>query len=572
MSADLDKAQEKVRSFLEDELDKELAARAAQRSDRQREEGDPSNQYPSPDSSGGTEQSSTWQRPTARPIQLRPWTQPVDFWRGTQAPEMRHEWMPPALADLFCGEAETWATDPGIYGMFGTGICAGALSKAIYVQVKEGDPTATRGARLWLVVNAYSGSGKTPILTAMARPLEELQERRLERLGYRQKKYIDDQAIYTKKHAAYISAQVAGTHYDKPEEPHKPATEQLIIKNATLEAIHDILFDLDERGLLGLYDEFTALPTGANQYKKGGNDIEELLKLRDGGRHSINRKGVFHPIKQNSMGIVGGTQPDRISTVIKRMDLTSNGFLQRFNFYNGREAGLDLDRPAHADFARMADIVERIYEMQHDGPVRFSEEAQEIRRSFRIWVHDQRQLPWLSQTLKSHLNKYNDMFAEFCLTYHAIESADERCMTIKPHISERTARRVQALMQDCLYPHAKSFYNDVIEADSEITKHVRYLAGKILGKKWAFIDLTKIAHGWTKWRTFKAWEKRAILTMLSEGGWIQAHDSRGYIEGQQYRATVHPDLLEIFADYAEMESAKLDEMEERRQERMAGED
>ncbi len=502
----------------------------------------------------------------------QPWPAPVDFWRQSQVPEMRHEWMPPALADLFCGEAETWAADPGIYGMFGTGICAGALSNAIHVQVKEGDPRAIRAARLWLIVNAYSGSGKTPILTAMARPLEELQETLLEKVAYQQKKYIDDYDIYQKRRQAYISAQAANTPYERPDEPQRPARGRLIVKNATLEAIPDILVDQGMRGILGLYDEFTSLPSGANQYKKGGNDIEELLKLREGGRNSIDRKGVFTQVIENGMNIIGGTQPDRIRSVIKRMNLTDNGFLQRFNFYTAREAGLDLDRPAHEDFGRMTDIVQRIYEMQCDGPIRFCEEAQEIRRAFRIWVHEQRQLPWLSDAFKSHLNKYGDMFAEFCLTYHAIESADERCMTIKAHISADTAGRVMALMKDCLYQHAKSFYADIIESDSELTKHVRYLAGKILAKQWTTLDITKIAHGWTKWRTLKPWEKRAILTMLTEGGWLQSQDSRGYVEGMQFKARVHPELQAIFADYAEIEAARLEELAELKAERMPGQE
>lgn len=502
----------------------------------------------------------------------QPWPAPVDFWKEAKVPEMRHEWMPPALADLCYGEAETWGSDPGMFGLFGIGICGGALSKAITVQVKEGDSNALKACRLWLCVSGYSGSGKSPALVAMSRPLEHLQERLMDQVAHAVKKYLMDKDIYEAQRRSYVTAKAKGDPANEPTEPFSPTRNRLIVKNITIEAVPEILKDQGKRGILGLYDEMTSFPTGAGQYKPGGNDIEEMLRLRDGGPHIVDRKGVYTRVEENSMNIVGGTQPDRIRQVCKKMSLTNNGFLQRFNFYQAREATLDLDRPAHADFERMADIVERIHGLQHVGPVQFSPGAQSIRRDFRQWCFDQRQIPWISDTFKSHLSKFGDMFAEFCLVYHAIESADERCMTIKPAINQATAKRVQALMTQCLFKHAQGFYGDVLEADGDTIKHVRYLAGKILAKGWTSIDLTKIAQGWTKWRTFKPWEKRAILTMLSEGGWIQPNDARGYIEGIAFKARVHPELITIFEEYVGMEQARLEEMAERRLERMAGED
>lgn len=508
------------------------------------------------------------------------WPEPVDFWREIQVPEMRREWAPPQLADFLFFEAESWGTDPGIYVMYCNGICGGVLSNAIGVQVKDGDEYAVKAARLWIGVSAFSGSGKSPVLASLVRPLEQLQETLMQKVAYLQKKYIDDFDVYQKQRHAYIAkrAENKATPHDAPQEPEKPARNRLIVKNATQEALPDILNDNGNRGILGIYDELTAFPAGAGQYKKGGNDIDEMLKLRDGGPHSVDRKGLFVPVKEYGMPIVGGTQPNRIRSLVKRMDLTSNGFLQRFNFYIAREATLDLDRPAHIDYARLKDILERIYELmpaQHSdgpGPVVFSEGAQKIRRQLNQWCFEQRKPPWLPDALKSHLSKFKDMFAEFCLTYHAIESADEHCAHIKPEISEAIAQRVLTLMQDCLWSHAKAFYTDVLESGGETMEHVRYLAGKILAKGWTTLDLTTIAHGWTKWRKLKDWEKKAILTILQESGWTQSLDPRGYVSGMTYRAKVHPEVLTIFARYVSAEQARLEEMADRRAERMVGED
>jgi len=124
-----------------------------------------------------------------------------------------------------------------------------------------------------------------------------------------------------------VSAKAKNEVAQEPEQPESPTRNRLIVKNATLESLTPILADQGMRGIIGLYDELTSFPTGAGQYKSGGNDIEEMLKLRDGGRHTVDRMGKFTKIHEYAMNIVGGTQPDRIRKVVTRMDLTNNGFL-----------------------------------------------------------------------------------------------------------------------------------------------------------------------------------------------------------------------------------------------------
>lgn len=492
------------------------------------------------------------------------WADPADFWAETRVPEMRHEWMPPALADLFCQEAETWGADPGIFGLFGIGICAGALPNYIQIQVKS-ESNWLKAARLWLIINGFSGSNKSPILVAMARPFEDLQEKLMAEVAWKQKKHKDDKEIYEKQRQAYISARAKGDQATAPEEPEAPARNRLILKNATGEVYPDILAEQGGRGILSFQDELVGLVTGANQYKKGGSDIEEFLKLRDGGRHSVDRKGIVTMISEFGANIVGGTQPDRLRKIVKSHDLTSNGFLQRFNIYNAREATLDLDRPMHPDYARMTDIVERLYHLQHSGPVQFSDAAKQVRLDFRQWAYDERKPDWFNDALRSHLSKFNDFFAEFCLTYHAIECADAHNAFIAPEISEATAQRVSNFMRECLYPHASKVYNEIIGGGGELMQYVRYLAGKILAKAPEHIDAAWIAHGWTKWRTLPDWTKKGILNILCESGWLYCDDPRGYMPGRGIRFQVNPDLQTIFAVYAEKERAYLEDMAERRE-------
>lgn len=496
------------------------------------------------------------------------WPEPLDFWTAPKPPEMRGEWMPEALADLFTHEAETWGADPGIFGMFGIGICAGALPNYIKLQVKDGDANWLKAARLWLAVNGRSGSNKSPILVAMARGLEDLQVKLMAEVAYLQKKHKTDQEIYEKQRQMYISARAKGEAAEEPVEPEAPAKNRLIIKNATIEAYGDILASQGERGILGIIDELISEVTAANQYKRGGSDMEEMLRLRDGGRHSIDRKGVVTMIAEYGAAKVGGTQPDRIRKAVERADLTSNGYLQRWLFYNAREATLDLDRPAHPDYSRMTDIVERLYHLQHSGPVQFSDGAKRVRLEFREWAHHARSHDFISDALRSHISKWPDMFAELSLVYHAIECADHHNAFIAPEIPEATAERVSGLMRHCLFPHAKHFYEEIIDTASDTMKDARYLADKILAKELHSIDLTWIAQGWTKWRTFKPWQKKSILTLLGESGWLRSKDPRGYVDGMTYSAKVNPTVHVQFSAYAEIERARLEDMEERRQAKM----
>lgn len=494
---------------------------------------------------------------------------PTNFWRETKPPEMRSEWMPDALADYFGHEAETWGADPGIFWGYGTGICAGSLSDAVKVRVKPDDPNWLQSARLWLCIAGDSGDNKTPVLSVVLRPLIKLEQVLMERAKSAIEQFNDDQEAYEQQRKRYITAKVDGKTTDRPAAPERPCRNRLIVRNSTLQGLRTVLQDQGDRGILECHDELISVFTGANQFKaKGGDDLQERLKLWDGGYHSFDLNNQLIGIPNWSTSIIGGTQPNKLRTIVGRMGLADDGNMQRFNVYLTRHAALDLERPAHEGHVLFTDIVERLYEMQHQGYVNFSPEAHQIRRDFFIWAHNQRQQPWMNGALKSHLAKYNNFFARFCMTYHGIQCAANHSAYIEPVIPAKIARQVSALLKDCLFRHAECFYNDVLEDSSEVIIDVRRLAEKLLAKNPSTIDLTWITQGWTRWRTFKPWQKKSILTMLAESGWIRPKDPRGYVDGMSYHATVNPRLQDIFAEYVGPIQTRLEEMEDRRQEKM----
>lgn len=520
---------------------------------------------------------SHWQRPELRPSAPFAFPEhPADFWTETKPPVMRHEWMPAALADYFSHESETRGSDPGIFWGFGTGICAGSLSDSVKVRVKPDDPHWLQSARLWIAIAGDSGDNKSPVLTAILRPLRDLEQQLMEQATRAIDQYQDDHEAYEQQRKRYITAKADGkiTKADgkiieRPDAPERPCRNRLIVKNSTLAGLRTVLQDQADRGILEVHDELAGLFTGADQFKaKGGNDLQERLLLWDGGYHSFDLEGRLIGIKNWSTSIVGGTQPNKIRSVVAKMGLSDDGSIQRFNFYLTRHAELDMERPAHDGHKLFADIVGRLYEIQHQGPVDFSPEAHAIRREFFVWAHEQRQRPWINGALKSHIAKFGNFFARFCMTYHAIECAAQHSAFVLPVISEKIASQIAALLKDCLYPHAEALYCDVLDTNGELLTDVRYLAEKLLAKGIKTFNLTWVAQNWTKWRTFKPWQKKGILTMLAEGGWLHSKDPRGYVEGMSYSAAVHPGLQVLFPRYVQSAQRHLEDMEELRKRKM----
>ena len=512
-----------------------------------------------------------WEKPfnTQKPHEFP--EKPTDFWQEGQIPEMQHEWMPNAFADYFFHESETRGSDPGIFWGFGCGIAAGATSDAMKVQVKPEDPMWLESARLWIAIGGDSGDMKSPSLTALIRPLNELEQRLMEKAARDIEQFNDDQEAFEALRKRYIQAKVDNKTTERPTPPERPCRNRLIVRNSTLQGLRTVLQDQGERGILEVHDELISVFTGANEFKsKGGSDLQERLKLWDGGPHTFDLSGNLISVKNWSTSIVGGTQPAKIRGIVSKMGLSDDGSIQRFNFYLTRHANLDMERPAHAGHVQFTDVIERLYELQHQGRVHFSEAAHEIRREFFIWTHAQRTKQWLNEAFRSHISKYNNYFARFCMTYHAIESAHEHSAYIKPEISEAIAKQVSALLKDCLYHHASKFYNETLETSHELHQEVKYLAEKLLAKDPKTIDVRWITQGWNKWRTFKPWQKKGILTTLQEQGWIQSSDPRGYIDGQPYRAQVNPHLQLCFAEYVPVARARLEELAERRERNMLG--
>lgn len=114
--------------------------------------------------------------------------------------------------------------------------------------------------------------------------------------------------------------------------PDEPIRKQIVIKDATQEALLQALFN-NPHGLAGIYDELGSFLKSFNKYKPdGGGDEEVMLSLFSGKSISINRKNSEPLLIPNPVfNIIGSIQPQVLINLLgnNRID---NGLTHRFLF------------------------------------------------------------------------------------------------------------------------------------------------------------------------------------------------------------------------------------------------
>ncbi len=335
-----------------------------------------------------------------------------------------------------------------------------------------------------------------------------------------------------------------------------PQSERLIIGNATLEAIADVLLQQGERGALVLADELIGIIAGMNQYKGGkGADRQDWLEMWNGGPHPIDRKGRAVLIKNWAVSIVGGTQPEAIARI--GADLETDGLLQRFSLYLPRHSthGTDRNPDAHAR-RRYHEVLDRLTKLTRSpdmAPTRFSPQAYAVITEAREWIFRTAKASWLSAGLRSHLAKWPSMLARLCLTYAAIEAADEHQAAMPPRISEEIALQVWDMMRGTLWKHAEHFYLNTMYGQRPERAGARQIAGLILSANLQEIDARTMTQRSSIFRNAHPMLRRDIIASLCEMGWLNPHGGKSSVTGLPTKYSVNDAVHQAFPHIAEQE-------------------
>ena len=504
-----------------------------------------------------------------RPDAPEAWTQPVaedmglpeNLWGHEDAlPVLPPECYPDAIAAYVTDEAETMGCDPGMLALYCTAICAGAVTDEIRLQVKAASDRWQEPARVWMMVVGDSGlTMKSPTMDAAISHAWKIEREMRVAGGQALKDHELEMRVFEEQKQAYIKKRAKGEVAELPQEPPPPVSERLIIGNATLEAIADVLHQQGMRGALVVADELLGFIVGGmNQYKGGkGSDRTDTLELFNGGPRAIDRKGKAVLIKNWGASVMGGTQPDAIARV--GVNLEADGLLQRFSIYLPHYAHKGPDRAGDKEARRryhaVLDALVKLCARPDLAPVRFSPEASVIVDQARDWIFQTARESWLPAGLRSHLAKWPAMLARYCLTYAAIEAADERHPCVPAVISEHIAAQVWTMMRGTLWDHARHFYLMTLSGAGDKAA-LRQVAGLILAEGMSEISTRVMMQRSSIFRAAKPPEQRAIVAALCELGWLNPASGKSLITGIPTKYRVNELVHTRFAEIAERERAE----------------
>lgn len=239
--------------------------------------------------------------------------------------------LPPTLRAIVEAEAEAFSVDPSFVAVPLLPTLAAAIGASAEIEIRRG---FVQPSILWSGIIGPSGSSKSPVLTRLRKPLDDLQ--RVARKEY--EKALRD--YLARSHA--IDARNKKALKDNPHAPieaapEKPKMRRFWVRDVTREALITNLAEQDGLGLLIASDELAALIRGLDQYKaRAGADEAGFLELWNGDSISNERKtgepefrSMF--IEDPRVSIAGGIQPATLRRIFTP-DRVENGLFSRFLF------------------------------------------------------------------------------------------------------------------------------------------------------------------------------------------------------------------------------------------------
>jgi len=189
---------------------------------------------------------------------------------------------------------------------------------------------------LWTMAIGSPSSNKSPGLDAVLSLIKEVEREHRQAMegdlsDWREKAELAKLAESAWKEAAKAALKDGG---DPPERPDvlrigsEPFPPRLSIADGTVERLA-VIVSKQPRGTLLARDELAGWLQGMTRYSGGGSDRPFWLEAYGGRAYSVERMGrePVH-IDRLSIGVTGGIQPDRLKSLLFRLD--DDGLLARF--------------------------------------------------------------------------------------------------------------------------------------------------------------------------------------------------------------------------------------------------
>ena len=420
---------------------------------------------------------------------------------------------------------------------------AGAVSRRAIIQPKANDTGWVVVPNLWGCIVAPPGWLKSPIIQAVCRPLNQIQEdwrREHEDAQGDYRRAVEEFAL---KHSAWkerfkAAAKGKGAAPSRPEgNPIEPKLRRLIVNDSTFEALHEIMAD-NPAGILVIRDELTGW---LSQLDKPGREGERAFFLsgwNGDSSHTIDRigRGTIHA-PYCCISMLGGIQPARLRSYL--VDTIedgpgNDGLMQRFQLLVWPDTAHDwnyVDRAPNSELeAQVAQIFAALTILDPANPVRFrfEEKAQELFVAWLGGIEARVRASDLHPALISHVAKYRSLMPSLALLFELADRASSggfegaSLADIENFVSlDNTQRAVE--MCSYLESHAHRIYSCLITPQLRAAQD---LAEKIKQRK---VDIDECGFfasrevyqkGWSGLDTPERVTQAAEV--LEDAGWIRS--------------------------------------------------
>jgi|GEM_PF-1396289 len=470
--------------------------------------------------------------------------QAVDLFDNLTPPPFPLDLLPPAIADYARDQAELIGVDPAVIALAAIGAAAACIDDRIEIQPKRHDTGWREQARLWVGIIGDPSAKKSPGISKAMAPLFKIEQK-------------------WREETAQANAEWRKACDDTPKgekEPPAPIGKRLILNDATVEKMGDIMSKSEPRGPLSYQDELSGWLASMDAYKNGagGKDKAAWLEAYNGGPKAIDRiaRGSIF-VKNWSACVLGGIQPSVVQAYAQSTN--HDGMLQRFILLKAGEARLGADRrPDLAARESYNFIMEQMADTQEAGHsvVTLSEDAHLVREALDIKLH-KLTINHPNKFLAAALGKWNGLFARLLLTFHCVEAATDHEHPCFREVSGETARRVSDLMWRTLLPHAVAFYQGL----DPVEDTARELAALILAHEWARFTVKRdLNRNWRASRKLKPWELEETLDRLEAFSWIFPQPGHLNEKGKPAAYLVNPGVHTRFNEQAERERERRKEV------------
>ncbi len=399
-----------------------------------------------------------------------------DPWVGLQAPPLDLDMLPRELHEVknFVRERSEKT------GLDRTGFFWGAMSTASAaidasrrLQINEDDPYHTVPPGIWsMLIGRSSTTAKSGIFRAVLAPLEMVQNEEFARNEKRVKDWERNQE----------------------EKTPKPKATRYIAQGASPEALQLILTGQD-RGVMMANDELVGT-IGMMYAYSGDSGLSArafMLQSYDGGPYTIDRVGsggrekggYVGRIKENHVVHSGGVQPSKLRKLIDKLDLTDDGYLQRFipiilqPRQKGRRGPIGREVAVYEELIKhLAQVpggaVDEATGLRRRHIVRLSSDAQRIAERVDDRVLQLSKNDYLGDAYSSHVGRLTRMWGSLVLTLGHI--LKPRC----DFIDAGPAELAETLIFEHVLDHITQFH---LWLGSGAGEHMKQIASYILARQ-----------------------------------------------------------------------------------------